>query len=179
MNRRACAEMLGIPLPQRHKLQRMHRSKRITTAKTPIEAGILVAEILEECEDGAILVVRTGKMLREAAPGEVHHDLSVGVHRTADTSHPGNCKTWWSDERFPALVYYVTNRHSRYASPGAGRLLFSSINWDHPCCRRSAKSGRSWPRRLNCHAGLWGWERGSSPQPLTNITMKDEAFASL
>jgi len=59
-----------------------------------IEPLILVAEILKKKGNNSILVVRTRKVVREAAGGEGSSDLGKLTGRAADASDEGTCKTY-------------------------------------------------------------------------------------
>jgi len=60
---------------------------------TLVEAVILAAEVLEIGGNIFVLVVRVGKVEREAAPGEARGNLGVQFRRATDASDPRTCET--------------------------------------------------------------------------------------
>jgi len=56
--------MLGIPRPGAlHKLQCKNRSDQVTGANAPVQALILVVEVLEEGGQGLLLIARAVKVV--------------------------------------------------------------------------------------------------------------------
>jgi hypothetical protein len=69
----ACADTSGTPrLAALRKTQRKHRMGNATAARAFIEAGTLVAEVLEEGSDSIVLVDVAWKVKPEATPRDAH-----------------------------------------------------------------------------------------------------------
>ncbi len=94
----ACAAMSGMARPEglsKLRSNSENRSVWVTEASALIVALILIAELLEVCGHGPLLVERAHKEVREAAAGEVRCDLGeVAPPRcSADAGDVGTCES--------------------------------------------------------------------------------------
>ena len=96
-------------------IQSKNRSDQVRAVNQPVEAVILVPEVLEEGRHRVLLVVWEVKVVREAASGEDRRDLGV-VGRSADTCDKWTYKKAWrcGKRLIPMLVSACKQKQRRH-----------------------------------------------------------------